>query len=267
VIAVKKRILSFILTVFLLSGTAFAATYTAESVWYPVLVNGAEMTFTEAGGLPMVYNGRTMLPLRALAEALGISIEWKNERVEVTTLDMGALINSCVMIHAENGGPTGSQGSGVLIDYDEILTCKHVVDGMDSISAIYNYNSIDEKCTLEKTSSATDSVIIIPPRHTSKPAPIGDSDTVKVGDSVYVISCPQGKKNVVTNGTVTTINVARHNDKYNVPGFKVTSVSKPGSSGGAVFNIKGELIGIVEAGGEDSSFVIPINDIRKSLAA
>jgi hypothetical protein len=85
-----RKILMSILVCALLAGTAYAA-LTAEPVTYPVTVNGEALTFTEDDGLPVNINGRTFLPVRAVASALGVPIAWKNSRVEIETLDLERL--------------------------------------------------------------------------------------------------------------------------------------------------------------------------------
>jgi serine protease Do len=257
----KKRIISFVLAVALLTGTALGVSYTLTGVSYPVMINGTAMTFTDA--VPMNYNGRTMLPLRTIAEALGIPIEWTGSRVEITTVNTEALKDACVMLYTGSNGTYTGQGSGVLIDYDEILTAFHVVDGDTLLTAYYDDSGAGQNVTLADTAPGEDAAILTPADKTVKPVPIGDSDTVQVGDKVYIISSPKQTKNVVTSGKVTGTGL--YNGIYV---FTSTAITDNGSSGGACFNSKGELIGVLVGGSDTTkiSYVVPINDIRESLA-
>ena len=72
-----KKFIAGVVVGTLLSGTiAFAATYTAYTAGYKVLVNGKEFTSDPP---PLVVEGRTYLPLRAMGDALGVPVEWNAE--------------------------------------------------------------------------------------------------------------------------------------------------------------------------------------------
>jgi hypothetical protein len=85
---------------------------------------------------------------------------------------------------------------------------------------------------------------------------LGDSDSIRPGDPVIAIGNPLGLEDTVSNGLVS----ARR--KYN--GFEVLQVSAPiapGSSGGPLFNERGEVVGIATAvlqGGQNLNFGVPI---------
>ena len=112
--------------------TAYGATDTLVSANYPINVNGQAIAVQ-----PLNLNGSTYLPLRTISEAVGVPIEWDNatRSVEITTLDVDKLKESCVMIKASDG-ETYSQGSSVVWDYGEYLTAYHVVDeGRNKVTA------------------------------------------------------------------------------------------------------------------------------------
>jgi serine protease Do len=144
------------------------------------------------------------------------------------------------MVYNGSDGQYATRASGVLIDYDEVLTCWHCVD--EGTTYAIEYNGIDERysCTLADSAESEDAAVLTPPYTTVKPAKLGDSDDVEEGDTVYVISCPHGEKNTVTSGTVEFVPNEYGGD------ITVSLLSASGSSGGACFNTKGELIGIVQ---------------------
>lgn len=256
-----KRLVSILLVIVLLTGTAYAIN--AVSVSYPILVNGTAMTFDVQ---PVNVNGRTLLPLRAISEALGVPITWNQTKgqVEIQTIDTEALKNSCVMLYVGKDGEYTEQGSGVLIDYDEILTCWHVVDdGANTFKAFYD-DGTTQLASLTDSAASEDAATLKPSSTNVKPVKIGDSDSVKVGDTVYVVSSPNGSKNNVMMGKVTQTGTFE-----NVAVFSTSADTNAGASGGACFNAQGELIGIVKGGSdtEPNSYVIPINAIRQSLAS
>jgi S1-C subfamily serine protease len=263
VISVKKRLISIIFALVLLTGTASASILVSD-VDYPIIVNGTAMTFTDAR--PVNINGRTLLPLRAVSEAVGVDIQWNEAARQVTidTVDIEALKDASVMLRVGYGsGKQGTQASGVLIDYDEILTAYHAVDeGASVFKAVYD-DGTERTLTLTDTAPGKDAATLRPENTSIKPVKIGDSDTVRVGDTVYVVSSPKGSRNVVE-----TSKVIKTNSVVNgIYGIEIKTVSNEGGSGGAIFNTKGELIGILQSGDNVSVFAIPINDIRQSLAS
>ena len=92
--------------------------------------------------------------------------------------------------------------------------------------------------------------------------PIGNSDNLQVGENVCVIGSPLGYENTLSCGIISGLGriVKDDNNKF----IQMTASIQRGSSGGAVINMKGELIGISTLGYESSGdlyFAIPINDV------
>jgi hypothetical protein len=84
---------------------------------------------------------------------------------------------------------------------------------------------------------------------------VGDSSAVGLGDRVVAIGSPLGLQNTVSEGIVS---------KLWAEGIQTTAAISPGSSGGALFNSFGEVIGITTAGtqsGENIGWAIPSNEI------
>jgi S1-C subfamily serine protease len=253
-----KRIVSILLVIVLLTGTAYALY--AEKANFPIFVNGEELYCENP---PLAYNGRSYLSIRSIADAVGVKAEWKNNRVEIETIDIETLKDSCVMVRGGDvKGTYIEQASGVIIDYDEILTVNHVADHQ-YFAIHYDDSTAFNHCTLSDFSESQDAAILEPEFKNVKPVQIGDSDTVKVGNKVWVVSCPDGRKNEVVSGYVTNLN----NINQGYSGYRISCSTSSGSSGGAVFNADGELIGTINAGDGTSAFMIPINQIRKDLAA
>lgn len=177
---------------------------------------------------------------------------------EEETIDIEEVKNSCVMVSSskrEGDYIYGNQGSGVVIDYDKVLTCYHLTDeGVTDFEIQYNDSDKNYIATLESIQPEKDLAILKPSKQDVKPVKLGTE--IRLGEKIYIISSPQGKKNVVTTGTV----VAPY---YN--GKILSSIqTKPGSSGGGVFNTKGELIGIVSSRIDEfnETYFVPLNNIK-----
>ena len=98
-------------------------------------------------------------------------------------------------------------------------------------------------------------------------APLGDSDTVKVGEWVMAIGNPFGLERTVTVGILSAkgrvIGAGPYDDF-----LQTDAAINPGNSGGPLFNMKGEVIGIntaIVATGQGIGFAIPINIAKELL--
>ncbi|MFZ5897286.1 MAG: S1C family serine protease [Myxococcota bacterium] len=94
---------------------------------------------------------------------------------------------------------------------------------------------------------------------------LGDSDRVRPGDAVVAIGHPLGLEDTVSNGLVSAV---RHVDTdFDV--LQISAPIAPGSSGGPLFNERGEVIGVAAAimrGGQNLNFGLPVKYV-KALAA
>lgn len=159
-------------------------------------------------------------------------------------------------------------GSGVIVNQSGvIITNNHVVEGVTNISVRLTNGNVYE-ATLVATDGDSDIAILkIDPKETLTVAVCGNSDTLVVGEEVLAIGNPLG----VLGGTVTNGIVSALEREVTVEGETMTLLQhnaaiSPGNSGGALFNMRGELIGIVNAkssstGAEGLGFAIPINTV------
>ena len=164
-----------------------------------------------------------------------------------------------------------SLGTGFIIDKDGfILTNNHVVEKTDEIKV----RMADDKEYLAKIigrDPKTDLALIkINPDHTLTPLPLGDSDSLEVGEWVIAIGNPFGLGNTVTAGIVSA--KYRQIGMGSYENFIQTDASiNPGNSGGPLLNTKGEVIGINTAiftrsgGSVGIGFAIPINMAKDLL--
>ena len=172
-----------------------------------------------------------------------------------------------------NQGPRSltSVGSGFVIDSDGlIVTNNHVIDGADEILVIFSDGeSLDAE--LVGTDPKTDvAVLRVKPEEegmTLTAVPWGDSRTAEEGDWVIAIGNPLGLGGTVTAGIVS----ARGRDIRSGPydDFIQTDASiNKGNSGGPLFNVDGEVIGINTAifsqsgGSIGIGFAVPANLAR-----
>lgn len=161
-------------------------------------------------------------------------------------------------------------GSGVIISDDGyILTCAHVVDGADDITV--QVDGTDYPATVIGSDSASDVAVLKIDAEGLTPAVVGDSNALAVGEEVMAVGNPLGNlSGTVTNGIVSALNrdvSIQSNDGsiLNLSLIQTNASISPGNSGGGLFNMAGELVGIVNAksdasGAEGLGFAIPINN-------
>ena len=161
-------------------------------------------------------------------------------------------------------------GSGVIVNASGVvITNNHVIEGASRVSVrLTNGNVYD--ATLVATDAETDiAVLKFEPAEELTVAVRGNSDHIRVGEEVLAIGNPLG----MLGGTVTDGIVSALGREVTVDGETMTLLQhnaaiSPGNSGGALFNMRGELIGIVNAkysssGAEGLGFAIPMNTVME----
>jgi serine protease DegQ len=157
-------------------------------------------------------------------------------------------------------------GSGVVIDAGEgiILTNAHVIAGADEIT-VAAADGRELQAKLISSDARTDLAVIKVQEKMPAAIPIGNSDRLEVGDFVLAIGNPFLIGQTVTSGIVSAL----HRNKLRIEQYEdfiqTDAAIYPGNSGGALVNLRGELVGIntafVGVGNTNPGmgFAIPIN--------
>ena len=137
-------------------------------------------------------------------------------------------------------------GSGFIISSEGyVVTNNHVISGADQITVIFN-NGIDEvPAELVGTDPKTDIAVlkIDPNKVDIENVTWGDSSNSRVGDIVLAIGNPLGLGGTVTSGIISSINRDIGSGPY-VDFIQTDAPINRGNSGGPLFNLDGEVIGI-----------------------
>lgn len=161
-----------------------------------------------------------------------------------------------------------SLGSGFIISADGyIITNNHVIDKADSISVTLSDNTVAPAKLIGKDAKTDIALIKIDGRQQLTPVVFGDSDKIRVGDWILAIGNPFGLGGSVTAGIVSAKSRDIESGPYD--NFIQTDASiNQGSSGGPMFNLNGEVIGVNTAifstngGNMGIGFAIPVNLIN-----
>jgi S1-C subfamily serine protease len=170
-------------------------------------------------------------------------------------------------------------GSGFVIDKaGHIVTNYHVVEGARSVDVSFSNNE-SMKAKIVGTDPSTDIAVLEVDAHSRAltPLSLGNSDNVRVGDSVVAIGNPFGYDRTVTAGIVSALQrVIQAPNSYSIDHVIQTDAAlNKGNSGGPLLNARGEVIGVnsqISTGGSGASgnvgigFAVPINTV-KTVAA
>ncbi|MCM1292918.1 MAG: Do family serine endopeptidase [Bacteroides sp.] len=164
-------------------------------------------------------------------------------------------------------------GSGVIISEDGyIITNNHVVEGAERLEVLLNDNRVFN-ATVIGTDAATDLALIKIDCNGLSVIPWGSSDDLKIGEWVLAVGNPFGLNSTVTAGIVSA--KARsisggQQGRMGIESYIQTDAAvNPGNSGGALVNLKGELVGINSAIYSQTgsytgySFAIPTSIVKK----
>lgn len=167
-----------------------------------------------------------------------------------------------------------ASGSGVIVGEDGyIVTNNHVVDQAAEI-LVSLYNGRAYNAEIIGTDPSTDLAVLKIDEKGLPEARLADSDEVRVGDWVLAVGNPFNLASTVTAGIVSAKarNINILSDNSAIESFIQTDAAvNPGNSGGALVNLKGELIGINTAIATPTgtyagySFAVPSNIVNKVM--
>ena len=171
------------------------------------------------------------------------------------------------IITSDKDGKPVAQGTGFLVSKDgRIVTNYHVIKGASSAivklpdGAFYD---VDGVVAFDK---ARDLAVIKAHGQNFRVVTLGNSDRVQVGEEIVAIGSPLSLESTVSSGIVSGIRtIKEEGGKF----LQITAPISPGSSGGPLFNMAGEVVGITTLylkGGENLNFAIPVNDAKLLLA-
>ena len=169
-------------------------------------------------------------------------------------------------------------GSGVVFTSDGyVITNAHVVEGATKLTVIASdYTDSDKTNEYEATLIGKDTysdlaVLKVEREEPFEYAKLGDSDTVRVGQDICVLGNPKSLMNSLTKGIVSGLGRASiYNSAYGTSTIQIDAAINSGNSGGGLFDMYGNVIGIIDykltsntsTAIENIGFAITINDAK-----
>lgn len=212
---------------------------------------------------------------------IGNNVEYNTDGTYMYTRDLVAAVrDSIVYIEVYvnyRGEPTlYGAGSGIIISTDGyIITNAHVVDNMDSYTvSVTTTDPTDGTGVAEKydavllgSDTDTDLAVLKIEAENLQPAVLGDSDELHVGDDVVAIGNPMGLEKSVSKGIISGLNRQISSNERSLSSIQTDTAINSGNSGGALFNMYGEVVGVVNEKlvnnyAESLGFAITINEAK-----
>ena len=170
------------------------------------------------------------------------------------------------MLFGGQPGTSPSQlGSGVIVsDVGHLVTNFHVINGAGAVRVHLNDGRIMPAKYLG-ADPRSDVAILKIEAEGLQPAKWGDSDHVRIGQGVFAVGNPLGLQETVTQGIISGKGRRALSEAAN-EFFQTDTAINQGNSGGPLFGLRGELIGItnmVTTGGQGIAFAIPSNIVRR----
>lgn len=172
---------------------------------------------------------------------------------------------------------SAASGSGFILTEDGyIVTNNHVIEGASSIK-VTTYSGTAYEAVLVGYDESNDLAVLKIDAKGLTPVILGDSDNMNVGDDVVAIGNPLGELTFsLTSGSVSALDrEVTMSSGISMDLIQTDCAINSGNSGGALFNMYGEVIGITNAKYSSSSssqasidnigFAIPINNVRKII--
>jgi len=163
-------------------------------------------------------------------------------------------------------------GSGIILTSDGyIVTCKHVVDGAETIKVILN-DDTEYDAKLIGSDTRSDLAVLKIEATGLSPATLGDSDMLTVGEDVIAIGNPLGElRGTATSGIISALSREVTVENTTMSLIQTDAAISPGNSGGGLFNASGSLVGIVNAKASSSNseglgFAIPVSSVKTIIS-
>ncbi|WP_321372831.1 trypsin-like peptidase domain-containing protein [uncultured Draconibacterium sp.] len=155
------------------------------------------------------------------------------------------------------GNPDGftaneGMGSGILVGEKQlyILTAAHVVSDASQIQVVF-YDGAKTGATIRRIDQTSDVALLQLNKVATNypPAQIGDSDAMRIGEDIFIIGNPLGLERSVSKGIISGKHIEKDeiNNNRLQEFFQTDASINKGNSGGPMFNMQGEVIGIVSS--------------------
>jgi len=221
-------------------------------------------TVPTRGGPALV---KALVAMLILSVALNSNAQSVVHRKDIPAIARVASRAVVSIVVADSNGRAISQGSGFVVSKNgRIVTNYHVIK--QGVSAVIKFSTgaffmVDGLVAYNKD---LDLAVLKADGKDFSTLALGDSDRLQVGEEVIAIGNPFSLEATVSNGIISGIRDIEE-DSHKL--LQTTAPISPGSSGGPLFNMQGEVVAVTTAflkNGQNLNFAIPINEVKPLLA-
>ena len=201
----------------------------------------------------------------ALPTIVGLNVGGSSANAQTAQQIAKNVLGSTVLLIMEDAnGQTRSRGSGFFVRDGQIVSNLHVIEGATrGYAKLVGREEVHELEGVIAVDAEKD-LVILKTAATGLPVlPLGNSDSVQIGEPVYAIGNPHGFEGTFSQGIVSGI---REDDTGML--LQITAPVSPGSSGGPVLNGKGEVVGVsvfTITDAQNLNFAIPSKYVQHLL--
>lgn len=230
-------------------------------------------------GIRSTSNSESLWSEPATVRGAGLSSDELNN-IEIYKRNKEATVNITSIVYRQNWFleiyPQRGAGSGFIIRKDGlILTNNHVVAGRAPEISVTLADASKHKATIIYRDPANDLALLkISVKRDLRVLPLGDSDSLQVGQKVLAIGNPFGFDHTLTTGIISSLGreIADETNRKLDGLIQTDAAINPGNSGGPLFDSQGNVIGINTAiygpgGNIGIGFAMPINRAKLMLTS
>jgi hypothetical protein len=206
----------------------------------------------------------TVLLLSVFLFPLIAAPQSSSPKKDIPTIAKSAKEAIVTIVTANNDEPI-ALGSGFLVSSDGAIATNYHVIASGNVAVVKFADGmvlpVDGVLAIDKVH---DLAIVKVHGKTFQTLTLGNSDQIQVGEEVVAIGNPLGLELTVSNGILSGVRMTKEEGSL----LQTTAPISHGSSGGPLFNMFGEVVGVNTLyleGGESLNFAIPVNDVKNLL--
>ncbi len=187
---------------------------------------------------PYIWQERTLVPLRAIAESSGASVNWDSATRMVTISTQAAAESQDLLASVVTITTNATQGSGFVLESSGVIVTNcHVLAGATVAAVTFGNGAVyADDVTVLGYDLSSDLALLKIQKANLPTLPVGSSKSLTPGSAIRALGSPAGKQNTVTPGQVT----------QSTADYLITDAAvHAGNSGGPVVNEAGEVVGVV----------------------
>lgn len=175
------------------------------------------------------------------------------------------LPSTVLLVMTNNETEEIKSGSGFFVAEDVVVTNFHVIkDATEGYAKIYGQDKIYEILGVVGLDEENDLALLKIKGIKGKPLKLNTDDSIAIGDEVFAVGNPKGLEGTFSQGIVSSI---RKTDTRNL--LQITASISSGSSGGAILDEKGAVVGVAVGAiesGQSLNFAIPVFLLRNLMS-